>query len=65
MEDVLDLYSEMERIAPEKAAAVAHVSEGEADRGADRDGGGAEPSAGDREPPALERGRSAGMGLGL
>ena len=61
----LEGIGEMERIAPEKAADVAQVSEGQPDRGAGRDRGSAEPTAGDREPPALERGRSAGMDLGL
>ena len=56
---------EMERAAPEKAAEAERAIEGQPDRGAGQDQEGPASPSKDREPPVPERGRGAGMDLGL
>ena len=55
----------MERAAPEKAAEAERAIEGQPDRGAGQDQEGPASPSKDREPPVPERGRGAGMDLGL
>ena len=58
-------YYEMERAAPEKATEAERGIEGQPVRGAGQDREGPASPSKDREPPVPERGRGAGMDLGL